>query len=269
MQEKLSKERFEEEYSRWIISAAKNIAFSLNHLKPQEIKKILTRNEEYLAIPESVFGTEGLTAVSQFTPDNILVLSTDAVVFSQSIFAPLPDVFDYAFSLNRRYYIGSWYSIITLNTMYLKEASVSMLKYAVFHELLQKDVYEENMRKGLRKFTPDEKRKISRETESLAIERAGITPEELIREKDLMLDISSRSPLIPKPFAETALYWYVQKNLESVKQYAESSKTEKEETIGKKLNEDFKGWLDFSSDTYKQFLLAVKKELNYMDYGYV
>jgi len=268
MQEQLTKERFEKEYYQWILAAAKNIAFSLNHLKPDEVKKLLARNEEYLERPESVFGTDGLEAVHEFVPDNILLLSTDAIVFSQSIFAPLPDVFDYAVSLNRRYYIGSWYSIITLNRKYLKEASTSMLQYAVFHELLQKEVYEENMRKGIRKFTPVEKRKISIETEQLAIEKAGITAEELIREKDMMLDISSRSPLIPKPFAETALYWYVEKNAESLQKYKESSKTEKEEIIGKKLNEDFKGWLDFSSNTYRKFLSEVKKELDYMDYGY-
>lgn len=269
MQEMLSKQKFEKEYSMWIRAAAKNIAFSLSHIKPDDVRKLLIRNEDYLNNPESVFGTDGLEVVHEFTPDNILFLSTDAVVFSQSIFAPLPDVFDYAVSMNRRYYIGSWYSIITLNRMYLKEASQSMLKYAIFHELLQKDVYEENMRKSLRKFTPEEKRKISKDTEILAIQKAGITTEELLQEKDLMLDISSRSPLIPKPFAETALYWYVEKNIESLQKYSESSRTEKEEAVGKKLNEDFKGWLDFSSNTYKNFLSELKKELNYMDYGYV
>ena len=266
--QKLSKEKFEEEYSRWIKSAAKDVAFALNQLKPEEVKSIIMRSEQYLEKPESVFGIEGLDAVRKLAPPNILLLSTGAVVFSQSIFAPMPGVFDYALAMNRRYYLGSWYSIITFNSAYLKEASEAMIKYALSHELLQKEIYEENMRNGVRKFSPEEKRKISKETLHKAIERSGITPDELAQENELMLEISWHSPLIPKPFAETALYWYMERNIEDFGQYAEASKTNREDTIGKKLNSDFKGWLDFSTNTYKMFLAGLKKELNYMDYGY-
>ncbi|MFA4956206.1 MAG: hypothetical protein WC556_04445 [Candidatus Methanoperedens sp.] len=268
MQE-LSKKKFEEEYSQWISFAAKDIAFSMNRLKAGNLKKIIKFNEQYLEKPESVFGTCGLETIKKLTTQNILFLSTDAIVFSQSIFAPFPGVFDYAVALNRRYYIeGSWYSIITLNSTYLEEASETILKYALFHELLQKEIYEENMRNGIRKFSPEEKRKISNETLEKAIESSGISPEELMKEKDLMLHISSNSPLIPKPFAETALYHYVEKNLDDLKDYREQSRTEKEDTIGKKLNSDFKDWLDFSTETYRKFIKEVEKELNYMDYGY-
>ncbi len=264
----LKREKFEEEYTLWISSAAKDIAFTLNQLKPDEIKSIISRSEQYLEKPESVFATDGLEPAKKLVPPNILLLSTEAVVFSQSIFAPLPGVLDYAVAMNRRYYLGSWYSIITLNTSYLKEASETMLKYALFHELLQKEIYEENVRSEGRKFTHEEKRKISNETKNSAIEKSGITREEIVRENQLMLKISYHSPLIPKPFAETALYWYMEKNLENVKEFAEASRTEKEDAIGKKLNSDFKGWLDFSTSTYRTFLNEVKKELNYMDYGY-
>src|SRR5659263_270629 len=164
MQE-ISKKKFEDEYSIWIISAAKDIAFSLNRLRTKDIKKIIARNEQYLEKPEWVFGSKGIDAVRKLTRENILFLSTDAIVFSQSIFAPFPGVFDYAVALNRRYYIqGSWYSIITMNSTYLEEASETILKYALFHELLQKEIYEDNMRNGIRKFSPEEKRKISNET---------------------------------------------------------------------------------------------------------
>ena len=266
--QKLSKEKFEEEYRLWITSASKDVASALNRLKPDETMKIIARNEQYLEKPESVFGTDGLDSIKKLAPPDIVLLSTDAVVFSQSIFAPLPGVFDYAVAMNRRYYLGSWYSIITLNTMYLEEASETMLKYALFHELLQKEIYEENMRSGVRKFTPLEKRKISNETLNKAIESSGITQDELLQENELMQKVSFRSPLIPKPFAETALYWYMEQNLEEFRQYAEVSKTEKEDKVGKKLNSDFKGWLDFSTGIYRMFLTNVKKELNYMDYGY-
>ncbi|MCZ7398932.1 MAG: hypothetical protein O8C62_04505, partial [Candidatus Methanoperedens sp.] len=67
---------------------------------------------------------------------------------------------------------------------------------------------------------------------------------------------------------ETALYWYMERNIEDFRQYAEASKTDREDAVGKKLNSDFKGWLDFSTNTYKMFLAGLKKELNYMDYGY-
>jgi lipocalin len=264
----LSKQKFEEEYTLWISSAAKDIAFTLNQLKPDEIKSIISRSEQYLENPELVFATEGLEPARNLVPPNILLLSTEAVVFSQSIFAPYPGVLDYAVAMNRHYYLGSWYSIITLNTTYVKEASETMLKYALFHELLQKEIYEENLINEGRKFTHEEKRKISDETKKLAIEKSGITREELVKENQLMLKISYHSPLIPKPFAETALYWYMEKNKEDFKQFAEASRNEKEDEIGKKLNSDFKGWLDFSTNTYRAFLNEVKKELNYMDYGY-
>ncbi|MBU4373475.1 MAG: hypothetical protein KKD69_03630 [Euryarchaeota archaeon] len=266
--QKRSSEKFEEEYTLWISSTAKDIAFTLNQLKPDEIKNILTRNEQYLEKPESVFGTDGLEQVKKLAPPNLLLLSTEAVVFSQSIFAPVPGVLDYAVAMNRRYYLGSWYSIITLNTMYIEEASETILRYALFHELLQKEIYEENMGSGAHKFTPEEKRKISNETLNKAIEKSGITSDELLKEQELMQKISLHSPPIPKPFAETALYWYMEKNLEELKHFGEASRTEKEDAIGKKLNSDFKGWLDFSTNTYKIFLTNVKKELNYMDYGY-
>lgn len=264
----MQRQKFEEEYTLWIKSAAKDVAFALNQLRPDEARSIIARNEQYLEKPESVFGRDGLEAVKKLAPENILLLSTEAIVFSQSIFAPLPGVFDYAVAMNRRYYLSSWYSIITFNTIYLKEASETMLKYALFHELFQKEIYEENMRSGSRKFTHEEKRKINNDTLNKAIESSGITSDELIKENELMLRISLRSPLIPKPFAETALYWYMEKNLEEFREYANESKTEIEDATGKKLNSDFKGWLDFSTNTYRIFLTNIKKELNYVDYGY-
>lgn len=263
-----AKEQFREGYTLWLKSAAKDIAFALNQLKHDEIRGIISLNDQYLKEPESVYGTDGLDAVEKLVPENILLLSTEAVVFSQSIFAPHPSMFDYAVALNRRYYVGSWYSILTFNRTYLKEATETMLKYTLLHELLQKDIYEESMRNGARKFTPVEKRKISDDALNQAIEQTGITKDELTKENKLMLQISLHSPLIPKPFAETALYFYLEKNLEELKHFGEESRTEKEDELGKTLNSDFKGWIDFSIDTYKMFLKDVKGELDSMDYGY-
>lgn len=263
------KEQFIEDYTLWIRSAAKDIAFALNQLKPEEIRNIITLGEQYLKEPESMYGRDGLENARKLAPENILLLSTDAVVFSQSIFLRMPSVFDYAVAMNRRYYLGSWYSIITLNRSYVKEASEKMLKYTLEHELLQKGIYEEALLKTEPgKFTPEEKRKISDETLKKAIEKTGIASEELARENQLMLKISYTSPLVPKPFAESALYWFMEKNLEEFGNYGEVSRTEKEDALGKKLNSDFKEWLDFSVDIYKIFLSDIKKELNYMDYGY-
>ncbi len=264
-----AKEKFKEEYLMWIKSAAKDIAFGLNQLKQDEVKRIISLNEQYLRDPTSLYGRDGLEAVKELVPKNILLLSTDAVVFSQSIFSPLPSVFDYAVALSRRYYLGLWYSILTFNKTYLKEATEIMIRYTVEHELLQKKAYEETMRQKLRKFTPEEKRKISIDTLREAIKKTGITQEELERENQIMLKISSFSPLIPKPFAEAALYWYLEKNLENLRHLGEASRTEKEEEFGKKLNSDFKEWIDFSMHVYRVFLSEVKKELDYMSHGYV
>jgi hypothetical protein len=265
-----TREEFEEEYTAWIKSVSRDIAFALNQLRPQEIKDIIKRNEQYLKEPESVYGTNGLEAVRQLAPDNILLLSTDAVVFSQSIFVRMPGILDYAVAMNRRYYLGKWYSILTFNKIYLKEASETMLRYTLEHELLQKEIYEDNMRKNdSKKFSSEEKRQISDETLNKAIEKTGITCGELTREKQLMQKISWVSPLVPKPFAEAALYWYIEKYIEDFKNYGEASETEKEDVIGKKLNSDFKDWLAFSVNTYRTYLKEIKSELNFADYGYL
>ncbi|MCX9011626.1 MAG: hypothetical protein OIN66_10965 [Candidatus Methanoperedens sp.] len=264
-----SRQEFEDSYTLWIRSAAKDISFALNQLKPEEVRKIIAMSEQYLKEPESVYGRDGLEKVSGLAPPGVLLLFTDAVVFSQSIFLRMPSIFDYAVAMNRRYYLGSWYSIITLNRTYVKEASETMLRYTLEHELLQKEIYEEAlMGAEQKKFTPEEKRKISDETLKQAVEKTGITPDELARENQLMLRVSYTSPLLPKPFAEAALYWYMEKNLEEFKEYGKASRAEKEDELGKKLNTDFKEWLDFSVNTYRVFLEDVKKELNYSDYGY-
>jgi hypothetical protein len=65
MQE-LSKKKFEEEYSKWISFAAKDIAFSLSRLKPDDLKKIIIRNEQYLEKPESITSTSGLYYILTF-----------------------------------------------------------------------------------------------------------------------------------------------------------------------------------------------------------
>jgi len=268
MQKQLSKKEFEEDYTLWIQSAAKDIAFSVSQLRPHEIKRIIARSEQYLKDPGSVYGTNGLETARKSVPSNIILLSTDAVVFSQSIFVRMASVFDYAVALNRRYYLGSWYSIITLNRKYLEEASENMLRFTIQHELLQKEIYEANIRNEARKFTPEEKKNISDETLKRAIEKSGITREEIGLEQALMLNISHNSPLIPKPFAETALYWYIESHLDELKCLGEPSMNEKEDALGKKLNADFKEWIDFSASVYKLFISEVKKELNYTDYGY-
>ncbi len=264
-----SRQEFEESYILWIRSAAKDIAFALNQLKPEEVRKIIAMNEQYLKEPESVYGRDGLEKASGLVSPGILLLFTDAVVFSQSIFLRMPSIFDYAVAMNRRYYLGSWYSIITLNRTYVKDASETMLRYTLEHELLQKEIYEEAlMGTEQKKFTPEEKRKISDETLKRAVEKTGITPDELTRENQLMLKVSYTSPLLPKPFAEAALYWYMEKNRNEFKEYGKASRAEREDELGKKLNTDFKEWLDFSVNTYKVFLEDLKKELNYSDYGY-
>ncbi|MBE0522616.1 MAG: hypothetical protein IBX39_10185 [Candidatus Methanoperedenaceae archaeon] len=263
-----SKVEFRKEYTRWIKSAARDISFTLNQHTRDELRDIISRNDQYLKEPESVYGSDGLEKVKKLVPDNILLLSTDAIVFSQSIFANIYGVFDYAVALNRRYYLGSWFSILTFNRAYIEEATETMLVYTVQHELLQKEIFEENIQNGTRKFSHGEKRKISNDALKKAIEISGITQDELDKENRLMLKISHNSPTIPKPFAETALYLHLEKNMECFRHFGEKSRTGKEEDIGKKLNLDFKEWIGFSTDTYRLFLSEVKKELDYMDYGY-
>jgi len=265
--------KFEKEYEEWIRSAARDVASGLRKLEPARIKNIMGFYEKCSRNPSSMYEeiqsererVQGLVDLK-----GVILLTTEAVIFSPSIFTQRESYFDYAIAMNRRYYLDSWFTIITINKAYLRLASDTMLKYTLLHELYQKEMYEIRLKEGLRLFKPEEKRLINLEAKRKSIDVSGITEEELLREIELMLSLTTTFPLVPKPFAETCLFRYLEENLDKLKGLGNKSSLDSDEKIGKTLYSDFIDWIDFSLEAYRLFLGELKRELDftYLEYGY-
>ncbi len=93
-----------------------------------------------------------------------------------------------------------------------------------------------------------------------AIQRSAISAQELERERQLILDLSAQSPLVPTHFASTSLFRYLEKNWEEVKRFGLPRQNEKEKELELSA-EKFVDWADFSYSSFKIFLKELKKEI--------
>jgi len=93
-----------------------------------------------------------------------------------------------------------------------------------------------------------------------AIQRSAISAQELERERQLILDLSAQSPLVPTHFASTSLFRYLEENWEEVKRFGLPSQNEKEKEV-ELFAEKFVDWADFSCSSFKIFLKELKQEI--------
>ncbi len=273
------RELFEQRYRQWIISIASEIAVSMRKLEPSRIKELLGRCEEYGRDPPSMYDTipDAVRArmgemVGDARLQGILMLSSNAVAFSPSIFMQRPNVLDYTIAMNRRFFFKiGWFSIIVVSQPYIEQATDRMLHFVLEHELIQNAMYTEHVeRHGHLFLGPGEKRAIDEKAMHQAIERSGITEEEHSREQELMDEIATYSPVVPKSFAETSLFEYLEKYWDDVKYLGVKGETESEKEFEVMISQN-SGWLDFSHETYGLFLAGLTRELDltYLEYGYV
>ena len=273
------KQRFERDYRQWISLVASDIATSVKNLEIPKIKGVLERCEEYQKDSPSMYveisgdvraRMEGLVGSGRL--DDIILLSTDAVAFSPSIFMQHPGMLDYTIAMNRRFFFRIyWFSLITINRLYIERATDRMLHFILEHELVQNEMYTEHVHHyGHQFLSTEEKRAISQQAMEKSIERSGITEEERESEQELMHEIAACSPLVPKTFAETALFEYLEKHWDRIKHLGVKGKTESEKEFESMISQEY-GWIDFSHETYGLFLRALKQELDvtYLEYGYV
>jgi len=198
MQKQLSKKEFEEEYTLWIQSAAKDIAFAFSQLKPHEQKGIIGKSEKYLREPESVYSTEGLEfRQKNGSREHYFALHWCCGLSRRAFFSGWHLSLIMLLHWTGDIYLGSWYSIITFNRKYLEEARNRCCGSPWNMNCFQKEVYEGISGSEAKKFTPEDKRKISDETLNKAIEKSGITREEIAAEKVLMLRILTIHLLSP------------------------------------------------------------------------
>ncbi len=273
------RELFEQNYKQWIISIASEIAVSMRKLEPPRIKELLERCKGYERDPPSMYDaiSGGVRArmgrmVGDDRLQGILMLSSNAVAFSPSIFLQRPSVLDYTIAMNRRFFFKiGWFSIIVINQPYIEQATDGMLHFVLEHELIQNAMYTEHVeRYGHLFLGPDEKRAIDEKARKQAMEQSGITEEEHLREQELMNEIATYSPVVPKSFAETSLFEYLEKYWDDIKDLGVKGETESEKEFEAMITQD-SGWLDFSHETYGLFLAGLKRELDltYLEYGYV
>ncbi|MEA1895490.1 MAG: hypothetical protein U9N36_09890 [Euryarchaeota archaeon] len=273
------REIFEQSYKQWIVSITSEIAVSMRKLEPPQVKELLERCEGYKIAPPSMYDiiSDDVRArmgrmVGGDRLQGILMLSSNAVAFSPSIFMQRPSVLDYTIAMNRRFFFKtSWFSIIVVSQSYIEQATDEMLHFVLEHELIQNAMYTEHVeRYGHLFLSPDEKRTIDEKARQQAIEQSGITEEEHLREQELMDEIATYSPLVPKSFAETSLFEYLEKYWDDIKDLGVKGETESEKEFEAMISQN-SGWLDFSHETYGLFLAGLKRELDltYLEYGYV
>lgn len=273
------REQFEQHYRRWITLVASDIALPMRNAERSVIEAVINRCEQYRRDPPSMYTAipDDLRArlerlVGSYRMQGILLLSTDMVAFSPSIFMQRQNILDYAIAMNRRFFFRIyWFPIIVINQAFIEQADERMLHFLFEHELIQNEMYTEHVTAhGCRPLNFDEKRAIDGQALQQAIERSGITQEEHIREHELMQEISMSAPPVPKTFAETSLFEYLDRHWEEIKDLGVKGETESEAEFEAMVAQEH-GWIDFSHEIYGLFLTELKRKLDvtYHEYGYV
>lgn len=198
-----------------------------------------------------------------------ILVETEAITFFPSLASANPSILDYAAAMNRRFYFqGLWFSVISLNTEYVRQASDNMLAFVLEHEFEMGRRYME-ISAEMRPLSPEEKLYIGESARKSSAERLNLTLEEMIEEESLMHTLIGSQPLIPKPYAEMALFAYLEDNFEALYKFGVESKDDSESDFGKELYEEFRGWSDFSRRTYSLFVREISQEIKEGDRGYV
>ncbi len=201
--------------------------------------------------------------------DGYILVETDAITFFPSIGSSIPGALDFAVAMNRRYYYrGLWFSIISLNSEYLSRVSDKILGYALEHEFEMGRLYQRAFEE-MRKLSAGEKLEISQLAHQTSVRKTKISLEDLIDEERLMHALSESQPVIPKPYAETALLLYLQENYSDLARFGEESEDAEEDAFGAELYDEFEGWSGFSIMSYRLFVREVALDVKEAYRGYV
>lgn len=262
------REKYEAEYVAWVQVAAKEIAATLKKLNFDKINEIIEFYEKSLEHPASMhfpLESEEEETIEKLVGNNRLkntiLLKTKALIFAPSILAPSTSSLDYGTAMHRRFFLhGLWFSVIAMNEAYIKSATETMLRYMVEHELALGEYYKELAMRNVKVLTSVMKGVIHEETRSKAKIRSGISDEEVEQERQLILDLSAKYPLVPTHFASASLFRYLEENWEKVKHFGLASQNEMEKEWEIPA-EKFAEWTDFSRDAFKTFLKELKREI--------
>ena len=263
--------RFEEEYRQWIRLMSLDAACRLSARPDSEQKRLLASYQE-MRDPKRVFRDtpywERIRSLADERINSFIVVETEAVTFFPSAVLAPHGALDYAVAMNRRLFCGhKWYPIISLNSQYIRCSNDRILAFALEHELEMSRIYQEMVSPG-KIIAPDQKRDIMLSAQKSTEKKLTITPEELREDDRLMQDLALCSPLLPKPYAEMALFRYLEENLPRLEGYGRASSSEEEEAFGRELAEEFSGWKAFTIQTYDLFLREMAAHIRDANRGY-
>lgn len=265
------RQKFEKDYWDWLLSVAKDAARSLADL-PMTRRELTTRSYKRLLDPKSVFrklsDPKRLERLAGDKISKYIVVETEAVIFFPSIYTYIPGAMDFSVAMNRRFYYQElWFPIIALNSEYIRKSSDRILEFTLEHEFEMSKIYQQ-ISENLRVLSGDEKRDVASSAQQYAATRLQITPDELKEDENLMVQLSKSMPLIPKPYAETALLQFLEDNLSELRSFGVPSESDEERTFGSELYDEFQGWADFSRKTYSSFVRELLADLKESDIGY-
>jgi hypothetical protein len=263
------RERFEQDYKDWLRLMARDAAYRLSVASPK-VRATMLDGYSLLKDPHSVFREppekDRMLRLAGERISGFVVAVTDAVTFFPSIYRA--GALDYAVAMNRRFfYNGLWFPIIALNNRYVVCSTDRRLTFALEHEFEMSRIYME-ISMNLRALSPDEKRDVADSAKKFSIERQKITDKELIEDERLMIELSGSSPLIPKPYVESAMLVYLDDHFDEIVQIGQKSRNLDEEAFGLALLEEFRGWSDLSQRTYRLFVQEILSNLRDANKGY-
>ena len=84
-----------------------------------------------------------------------------------------------------------------------------------------------------------------------------------------MAALSESQPVIPKPYAETALLAYLEENFPDLARFGARSSDQEEDAFGAELYDEFEGWSEFSIMSFRLFVREAVEGLREAYRGYV
>lgn len=259
--------KFEAEYSAWLREVARGIAQRLIRA-PHTRREDLLISYRDLGDQGSVFRpcshSDRIARLMNGRTERCMILETDAVNIFPSLSARSPGVLDFTIALSRRLYCQKlWFSVISINSVYLAASSDKMLAFTLEHELEMIRIYE-----GI---SADIKNSESVASLSLKSHEGtlGITPDDLREDERLVLSIADTKPLLPKPYSELAMIDYLERNMSTIRESGIPSKNAEEDSFGSDLYNEFSGWSSFTKKSYQLYVTEIKAQMREAYRGYV
>lgn len=255
-----NREQFEQEYRDWILLMARDAAVRLAMMPLEKQEEVLTayrRLRDPRLVVRKISEQERILRLAGERLAGFIVVETRAVAFFPSMYSYHPGALDYAVAMNRRFYAGGlWYPIISLNSEYIRRAGDRILAFTLEHELEMSRLFLE-ISGNPRSLSTDDKREITDSAGKISLQKLGITPDELREDETLMHQLSLSQPLIPKSYAERAMLIYLEDNLAGLEGFGQKSRSQEEAALGEELYGEFRGWSEFSQETYELFVREI------------